>query len=105
MFSGNNQSHKFISSLDLNFLDIKFKSLKKDSIEISQSSKLGRNITLPLLNNKKNRIDTSFDGTSIISTPIHAHSIIPENVDLYDYIQSIEKVKKSQCTTVKKENQ
>ena len=96
MISSNHQPHKFISSLDLNFLDIKFKSLKRETLEVPNSPKMSRNFTLPFLKDPKQRNDTTIDASSLLLASMHNNSSIPDNVDLYEYIQSIEKVKNSE---------
>ena len=88
---------KYISSLDPNFLDIKFKSLKQDSF--SHASKKGsKNLVLPSLNTTDIRNDTSIDATSVMPTQL---STIPDNLDLYEYIQEISKMKESNAVNVK----
>ena len=74
---------KYISSLDLNFLDIKFKSLKQDSFT-HPSKKHSKHFVLPSLNSTEIRHDTTVDGASVMPTQL---STIPDHLDLYEYIQ------------------
>ena len=79
----------YISSLNLNFLDIKFKSLKQESIA-HPSKKHSKNVVLPSLNSTEMRNDTTGDVSSLMPTQL---STIPDHLDLYEYIQEISKMK------------